>query len=59
MTLMIRLNMACLDEIYDLCVREIPQRIEICKDTSELLTVCLKESESNVLVTRQKKVCFV
>ena len=59
MTLMIRLNRACLEAICDLCVREIPQRIEICKDTSGLLTVCLEEFESNVLVARQEKVCFV
>ena len=59
MTLMIRLNRACLSHIYDLSVWETSQRIEMMIDTIGLLTVCLEEFESNVLVARQEKVCIV
>ena len=59
MTLMIRLNRACLSHIYDLSVWETSQRIEMMIDIIGLLTVCLEEFESNVLVVRQEKVLLL
>ena len=59
MTLMIRLNRACLSHIYDLSVWETLQRIETMIGTTRLLTVCLEEFESNMLAARQDILCWL
>ena len=54
-TSIIRLNRACLSQIYYLCVREIPQIIEMLIDAYGIITVCLGAFESSVLVCKAGK----